>query len=161
MPDRWIARKLTIQLVHQDGGDPLVRSRWTFVRFCSVRGSSSSTSTTIVSPHLDFPLLLFNGRTQDGNDFTCVASSTRTVSRSPVRLRHFQHTAWCIERNRIVLRLQPFATLFLHPPTIAIFDALFFFLFFLPLSLFFSTLSRWNRWYFCIESNVHGWMDKL
>lgn len=32
-------------------------------------------------------------------------------SRSPLRLRHFQHTAWCIERNRIVLRLQ-LATLF-------------------------------------------------
>lgn len=77
-----------------------------------VRPDASSSSTTDRFTPLR-PVFFFSTvHTYEGAHFTYVSRLLlRRFSRSPLRLRHFQHTAWCIERNRIVLRLQ-LATLF-------------------------------------------------
>lgn len=77
-----------------------------------VRPDASSSSTTDRFTPLRAVFFFSTVHTYEGEHFTYVSRLLlRRFSRSPLRLRHFQHTAWCIERNRIVLRLQ-LATLF-------------------------------------------------
>lgn len=77
-----------------------------------VRPDASSSSTTDRFTPLRAVFFFSTVHTYEGAHFTYVSRLLlRRFSRSPLRLRHFQHTAWCIERNRIVLRLQ-LATLF-------------------------------------------------
>lgn len=82
-----------------------------------VRPDASSSSTTDRFTPLRAVFFFSTVHTYEGAHFTYVSRLLlRRFSRSPLRLRHFQHTAWCIERNRIVLRLQ-LATLSTLSPT--------------------------------------------